>query len=438
MKNKVKRNRNIAILFSVLYVICAVCLFWFHPFVASAAETDTTTKKVPGGVGNTVVFNSVVTYEKGKYKNTYSATLKAGSDYEIVGVISEMGNIEDGGYYQVYFRVIGKDGKIAFLSKNNLSDCVGVEMNYTKDVLQRSFAYSMDSIVSSVMYKSPNDNQTITCFISGCKIFTDSDSMNSYAETGSLEGMLTNDIDKTWYLKGVHFFRESGSDAVPEQYRDNVAVYFTWLTDNLQDGDLLEVRTHNYLKKPLGEKISGFHDYITWADNVSAYTGKFRFLQYDPAKAWVDSLENKPFFINSYDTDIYYLRPYRNGKTGIWCKVVIGRDSAGRPYAEDISYGDLDDEGDWEEDEDVTDKEGGHHGIDVDDNITYPDDENPFDGDGITGIFKTFFDFMKNIPSLLGDLPELVKTIVGFLPDWLIGLIGIAVIIVIILRIVGR
>ena len=436
MKENVKRNRMAIIIPLLLYIVAVVLLFWFHPFVASAKEDDTTTKKVPGGNGNTVHIYEKIINTKSNVFQVKDRTAKANDDVEIVGYL----RTDDYGNQYLMVRACRDGEELKGLVSDYLSDSVGVVMNYNeKGQLISSSTIPVYDILSQVNYYSSPDNlQQFTSIVTGMKIFKDLESYEAYLDNGSLDGMIRDEVDKSWYLKGVHFSRESGVDAVPEQYRDNVAVYFTWLTDNLQEGDLLEIKTHNYLKKPFGDQISGFHNYITWQDNVSAYVGKYRFLQYDPAKAWVDSLDNKPLFINSYDTDTYYLRPYRNGKTGVWCKVVMGRDSAGRPYAKDISYGDLDDEGDWDEDEDATEEEGGHHGIGVDDDITYPDDENPFDGEGITGIFKTFFDFMKSLPSLLGDLPELVKTIIGFLPDWVIAFIGIAIIVVIILRVVGR
>lgn len=435
MKGNGKRNRLALVIPVVIYIVSVVCLFWFHPFVASAKETDEAAKKVPGGNGNKVHIYSSVTNSYFNTKNVIDRSLIAKDNVEIVGYLRNMGVRVD-----LCIAFVCDDEGLVYAqdAEGYLKDYVGVEMIYKKNVLDSTTALGSKRIIEFATMYDDNKNNTHECTYSGMKVFKDADSLSNYADTGSLDGMIKDEVDKNWYLKDVRFVRESGDDAVPEQYQDNVAVYFTWLTDNLQDGDLLEVKTYNYLKKPFGDKISGFHDYITWQDNVSAYVGKFRFLQYDPAKAWVDSLADKPLFINSYDTDTYYLRPYRNGKVGIWCKVVMGRDSAGRPYAKDVSYGDLDDEGEWDEDEDATEKEGGHHGIGGDGSIIDPDIENPFDGSSITGIFKIFFDFMKSLPSLLGDLPELVKTIVGFLPDWLIGLIGIAVIVVIILRIIGR
>lgn len=452
MKNRVKKDRNLAILFSVLYVVYIVCLFWFHPIVASAAGTDSGTKKVPGGKGNTVVFNSVVTMQKGKNKNTYSATLKAGSDYEIVGCISEMGNVEVDGWYDVYFRVVKTDGTLASLGKNNLADCTGVEMNYRDGVLQRSAAYSLSDVIpGSVMYKSINDHQTVTCMISGCKIFTDSEGMAAYAKSGSLDGMLKDaELDKTWYLKDIRC--KVTADDSPSGSGGEEATYisFNWLTDNLKDGDVIEIKTHNYLKKIGGDKISGFHDFITYDHNVSALGNPFTdnsgnkrasytIGQRDAVNAWLNTLENKPLIFKTYETDIYYFRPYRNGKVGAWCKVAMNRHGeTGSPYIEDVEIGDIDDDGDWIPDDEETDKNGGNHGVDQGGNITYPNPDNPFEGTNLAGIFEYFYNFFRSLPSLFGDLPALVNSVIGFLPSAVIGFIAIGIVVVIFLRIVGR
>lgn len=432
MKTNYKKNRFDIITFLILYIMCVVCLFWFHPFVACAAETDTASKKVPGGKGNKVVFSSVMTFKNVNSKNTYGETLKAGGDFEIVGCIESLGDLNTSGYYEVYFRVVNENGTLSYLNKNNLADCTGFFANYENGVLKNSKAYSMDNILKAVCYKSPNDYQTITCSISGCKIFKDSESMLAYAQTGSLDGMIKDEIDREFYLKDVKAEYNKNGSPSPEADSDVATFDFTWLTDNLQDGDLLEVKTHNYVIKLNGDKISGFLDYITWGNNVSAYDGEYSILRYAPVNEWIKTLDYNPILPRDKDTDIYFLRPYRNGTFGVWVRIKIGRHPNGDPYVEEVTYGDFDDD-DWVEDDDLTEREGWKP------SPYFPDDnDDPFGSIGIIEIFKKFFEFMKSLPSLLGDLPELVETIIGFLPDWVIAFIGIAVVVVIILRVIGR
>ena len=127
-------------------------------------------------------------------------------------------------------------------------------------------------------------------------------------------------------------------------------------------------------------------------------------------------------------------------KYGGWVHIKMGRSTpTSSPYIEDIEYGDFDDDNNWTVDEDLTDKNGGHHGVDQGGGYIPPDQsDNPFTGTNIAGIFSYFYDFMKQIPAMLGDLPALVGNIISFLPKPIIAFIGIGVIVAIILRIVGR
>lgn len=249
-----------------------------------------------------------------------------------------------------------------------------------------------------------------------------------------------DELEKGWYLKNVSYKVTADDSPSSEAGADATYIHFSWDIDNLQDGDLLEIKTKSYYKKILGEQLSGFHDFITKIDGVSAYEGKYSFSQYEATKAWFNSLENKPLAFKEYDTTDYYLRPYRQGQYGGWVHIKMGRSTpTSSPYIEDIEYGDFDDDNNWTVDEDLTDKNGGHHGVDQGGGYIPPDQsDNPFTGTNIAGIFSYFYDFMKQIPAMLGDLPALVGNIISFLPKPIIAFIGIGVLVAIILRIVGR
>ena len=251
--------------------------------------------------------------------------------------------------------------------------------------------------------------------------------------------------EKNWYLKNVSYKVTADDSPSSEAGADATYIHFSWDTDNLQDGDLLEIKTYNYYKKILGEKLSGFHDFVTYSDGVAASSGKYSFSQYTATKAWFNSLENKPLAFKEYDTTDYYLRPVRMGTLGVekyggWVHIKMGRSTpTSSPYIKDIEYGDFDDNNNWTVDEDLTDKNGGHHGVDQGGGYIPPDQsDNPFTSTNIAGIFSYFYDFMKQIPAMLGDLPALVGNIISFLPKPIIAFIGIGVLVAIILRIVGR
>lgn len=425
-----KKTRKLNLI--LLLTLCVVCISMLHPMTARAEGN------VPGGKGNHIVYRATLDYTDGAAKGDriiYSADYKAKEDYEIVGRIINN---------EIYLYVVS-NGKLENISKDHLSDYVYASVYYNEDGSVKSTVsqtISSGGLTSSIFYKNfINENVTVVCQLSGLKIFKDYASAEQYAKNGSLDGMLKEpELDKDWYLKNVGYKVDADDSPTSEAGEDATYITFTWDTDNLQDGDLLEIKTHNYLKKIGGDQISGFHDYITNVNNVSAYSGKYRFSQYDATKAWFNTLDNKPLIFKSYDTDIYYLRPYRNGVYGGWVKITIGRSPVikGSPYVEDIEYGDFDEDDEWITDEELTEVNGGHHGINQNGNIFYPDTDNPFEGTNVTGIFKWFFDFMKEIPSFLGDLPALVGSIIGFLPSQIIGFIAVGLVVAIILRIVGR
>ena len=283
------------------------------------------------------------------------------------------------------------------------------------------------------------------------KLFKTLEEVKKYASTGTGDYDIIKpaELEKGWYLKNVNGYVTADDSPSSEAGADATYIHFTWDTDNLQEGDLIEIKTHSYYKKIGGEKLSGFHDFITYSDGVSATSGEYSFSQYLPAKAWFNSLENKPLVFKEYDTTDYYIRPVRMGSSGVekyggWIHIGMGKRTTptSSPWADPDNsgdYGDFNEDGDWITDEETTEKEGGRHGWLQDGTVLTPEDKtNPFTGTNLAGMFSYFFDFMKGIPSLLGDLPALVSSIIGFLPVQIIGFIGLGILVAIILRIVGR
>ena len=445
MKSYKRINRTFIILSVIIYIIGVVCLFMFQPFVASAAG------KLPGGVGNHVSYKMIATFKTGmNRKQIVSADLFASKDVEIVGYWTDDKEF-------VSLQAI-RDGRLAGYSKDILSDYLYTQVFYdSSDRVNSSTMESLNTVSDASLFGMAHMNsdngryESFDAILTGLKVFKDKESFEAYADNGSLDGLVKDEMDSDWYLKDIRLKVTADDSPTSEAGEDATYIQFNWLTDNLQEGDLLEIKTHNYLKKIGGDQISGFHDYITWLDNVSAYEDVFTdkdgnerasytMGQYDATKAWFSTLENKPFIFKSYDTDTYYFRPYRNGVYGRWCKVTIGRNPLlkGTPYIEHVEIGDIDDDGNWDKDEDLTDENGGDHGVDQGGNIIKPDPDNPFEGTNVSGIFKWFFDFMKEIPAFLGDLPSLVSSIIGFLPPQIIGFIAIGLVVAIILRIAGR
>ena len=422
------------------YLVTVMCLVAFvlpmlQPMTVKAAETV-------GGANNEVVIDSITidTTTSSTLKTINQFTLNAKNGYEIVGVLEPMMSGDDIRYYILSLKVV-KNGVIGNISSTGVCDVVGYVAYYKDGEITSSQSYS-DANFPSIGFKNGTaQGINITASATGLKIFTDSDSLKAYATTGDTSGILKDEIDKSWHLKNIGYsVRAEDSPTSETEGEDATYIKFTWDIDNLEEGDLLEVKTHSSLKKIGGDEISGFHDFITYAHNVSAYSGEYELSQYDATKAWFSTLENKPLIFKSYDTDTYYLRPWRNGVAGGWVKVSLKRNTpTSSPYVPNggIEYGGFDEDGEWIVDEELTESLGGY-GIDQNGNKIFPEDENLFTGTSIDNIFSHFFEFMKSLPSLFGDLPALLNQTIGFLPAWMIGAICAAILIVIILRIVGR
>lgn len=444
VKSKLKKvfNRVMGVLLpvSTLLVSCDT-----NALVVHAAESYY-------NKGNTVTFTTNYCNTKEKdhtYRTTQTGTIQANADHEIVAVLVNYSFGVDFHHSTLSFKIIKSASEIYDLQKSGVSSCFGTETKYKDAVVSGSKVYSLDNLPSEINAKGNADGSiTASISITGCKVFKDNESMKAYATSGDTSGMIEvkdPENEKNWYLKNVDYKVTADDSPSSEAGADATYIHFSWDTDNLQDGDLLEIKTYNYYKKILGEKLSGFHDFVTYSDGVAASSGKYSFSQYIATKAWFNSLENKPLAFKEYDTTDYYLRPVRMGtlgveKYGVWVHIKMGRSTpTSSPYIEDIEYGDFDDDNNWTVDEDLTDKNGGHHGIDQGGGYIPPDQsDNPFTGTNIAGIFSYFYDFMKQIPAMLGDLPALVGNIISFLPKPIIAFIGIGVLVAIILRIVGR
>lgn len=427
IKSKLKKavNRVIGVLLPVttLFVSCGTNALVVH------AASSNTVKVISYYVNN----SDSSTRER---STTTEFSLTVSSDAEIVAFRDSAAD-----YDVLYFRVIANGKAITNADDSHVLNFVATQTCRYKEEITGINKFDYFKYVEE---KSTSSLATVnfTVLEGSFKVFDSWDAVKEYASTGlgDYDIIKPDELEKGWYLKNVSYKVTADDSPSSEAGTDATYIHFSWDIDNLQDGDLLEIKTKSYYKKILGEQLSGFHDFITKIDGVSAYEGKYSFSQYEATKAWFNSLENKPLAFKEYDTTDYYLRPYRQGQYGGWVHIKMGRSTpTSSPYIEDIEYGDFDDDNNWTVDEDLTDKNGGHHGVDQGGGYIPPDQsDNPFTGTNIAGIFSYFYDFMKQIPAMLGDLPALVGNIISFLPKPIIAFIGIGVIVAIILRIVGR
>lgn len=255
-----------------------------------------------------------------------------------------------------------------------------------------------------------------------------------------VSGLPITDTDLQFYLKNLGYTVTAEDSS---EHPDETFIHFTWDTDNLQEGDLLEIKTRNYYTKFGGDKIVGFNDYITADDSVSAFSGKYDMSQTDAVKKWFSTVENKPLAFKDYDTDMYFLRPVRGNVGGMWVRITMGRKTpTSSPYIKDVEYGDLSEDGDWTKNEDITSSEGGNHGFNQKGDVIAPGLSNPDGGtvdiNSIWDLFKYLWSQLNTLVGYFGQLPQLINQVIGWLPSPIIVLICGSIVLVIILRIFGR
>lgn len=429
------------------YMITAICMAAFilpmlQPLTVRAAETGQTVT-----LSMHRLYNSNATLDGDEFEESYDFTVSLDSGYELVAFRQEVN-----GDCQVCLYLYNESSKEfrTFIPAIDVNSCVSSYSSHY--VLYKNGKLSSESsneneklahaTYSYLRYDVGFTTTQVNLSWSGMHMFDSLESAQVYVKTGTTDGLIEppkDEVNKSWFLKNVNFSLRADDSPTSEAGEDATYVKFTWDIDNLQDGDLLEIKTHSYLKKIGGDQIIGFHDFITHANNVSAYSGEYELSQYDATKAWFATLENKPLIFKSYDTDAYYLRPWRNGVAGGWVRISMSRATpSSSPYVDKVDYGDFDEDGEWIVDDDLTFENGGGYGIDQNGNIIIPEDENLFTGTNISNIMSKFFDFMKSLPALFGDLPALLNQTIGFLPVWVIGAICAAILVAIILRIVGR
>lgn len=439
MKKLLNRIISVALPVSILTMSCGT-----SALVVRAAESEFVNAS-----------GRLVNYKDGKIKYDDETVMQIipSKGYEVLACINDVKSGDVTIYYNILIFIKSKsENRYYDLTTASENGYCNVQGSYKSLVNNEYRIYTWQEYNrKNVPYKSgENSDYVISNFslTGNVKLFKNQITLESYVQFGDTSGMIEvkdPENEKNWYLKNVSYKVTADDSPSSEAGADATYIHFSWDTDNLQDGDLLEIKTYNYYKKILGEKLSGFHDFVTYSDGVAASSGKYSFSQYTATKAWFNSLENKPLAFKEYDTTDYYLRPVRMGTLGVekyggWVHIKMGRSTpTSSPYIEDIEYGDFDDDNNWTVDEDLTDKNGGHHGVDQGGGYIPPDQsDNPFTGTNIAGIFSYFYDFMKQIPAMLGDLPALVGNIISFLPKPIIAFIGIGVIVAIILRIVGR
>lgn len=477
MKTNVKKNHFEIIGILILYMVYVVCLFWFHPFVASAAEPDAEKKSVPGGMGNKVVVDSL---EQGKGFSVRSGeTLKAKEDAEIVAALNPYGNPLS--YYDISLYTVTANGDVNMVKKDKLSDCTGMYLRYSDGVITSQYAFSMDNIGQSFRYKNVSmDDRSISCTVSGCKIFLDIDALVAYAKTGSLDGML-HDLDDGKLDKEIGYIHDLKHLPLMYGEKDENGLYasyddrFTWSDyyPEYDDSYLVEVRASCEVEV---RKWFGIGKSTIYNSNIRELARDVRYKDLEYIVSLADERSVFSDFLNeympgnssvsdvisaaTYQFDAYYFRIYRwdeeaqTYKHGLWVRLTKDGTALEGSLDHTVDAGDIDDDGNWnpdpgsdygdgkpgsgtpgvggsqddakeDADENQDEKENGDHQIDLSD-TNFKELWEWF-----TGLLITFWEG-------LGVIPDFFGRIFSFLPSPVIGGIGIAIVAAIILRIIGR
>lgn len=476
MKMKLKKNRIGIIALLFLYIAYAVCLFCLHPFVASAAETDKPEKKVPGGKGNTVVVDSQT---KGKnFSVRSSETLKAKDTVEIVAVIEPIGDPVM--YYNLSLLSLSSSG-LGGVFKSSLEDCTGFYMNtFNGDVLSQ-YAYSLNEIATGFGYKNATmEDRTISCTVSGCKVFVDRDGLEAYVETGSLDGML-RDLDDGELDKDIGYIHDLKHLPLMYGEKDENGLYtsyddrFTWSDyyPEYDDSYLVEVRASCEVEV---KKWFGIGKSTIYNSNIRELARDVRYKDLEYIVSLADERSVFSDFLNeympgnssvsdvisaaTYQFDAYYFRIYKwdeeaqTYKHGLWVRLTKDGTALDGSLDHVVDAGDIDDDDNWipdpdtdygdgkpgsgtpgsgdsqddakdDADQNQDEKENGDHQIDLS-NTNFKELWEWF-----TGLLITFWEG-------LGVIPDFFGRIFSFLPAPVIGGIGLAIVAAIILRIIGR
>lgn len=284
--------------------------------------------------------------------------------------------------------------------------------------------------------------------------------------TGTLDGnvditgsVTSGDIDETLYLKNIRWKTEAltGSGGKEDCY-----CFMSWDTNNLLVGDTVDIRVDSwYQHYILGKNVSGVYDVITnkSVDDFSSTSWSHAYsygLDLLKGSLYFDYLTFPMLYANSIDNSIkniynggvstMYLRLNRlDSKTGklrqgLWVKVNFKESSVSYPDIDSIQAGTIDEETGIFTPNNNTDYGENGYGINGETgNIVPPNGGGNFgDIDSIDELGEYLFNSLKKLFASLGQFPSFLSSVFSFIPLPIIALIGGSIVVVIILRILGR
>lgn len=268
-----------------------------------------------------------------------------------------------------------------------------------------------------------------------------------------------DEVDETLYLKNIRWKTEAltGSGGKEDCY-----CFMSWDTNNLLTGDTVDIRVDSwYQHYILGKKVSGVYDVITnkSVDDFSSTSWSHAYsygLDLLKGSLYFDYLTFPMLYANSIDNSIkniynggvsaMYLRLNRldskTGKSrqGLWVKVNFKESSVSYPDIDSIQAGTIDEETGIFTPNNNTDYGENGYGINGETgNIVPPNGGGNFgDIDSIDELGEYLFNSLKKLFASLGQFPTFLSSVFSFIPLPIIALIGGSIVVVIILRILGR
>lgn len=456
-----KKKSKLIILLGLIFI-----MLFSNVFTVSATESNTPdededyhyTDIKPDKDGNYIYMLKTYT---GTYsgKNGYLREFKLSSKTPLV--IYTLGSSDDyvyyvashmepntnyeSGYYSAIF-----DTSI-LIGKNSYCEGFGSDFKiiWTKD----------DDYFSSSFVKKEKGGYLNTTI----PVFSSPDAAYNYLKNGDKNGIINGkfdtEIDEQLYLKNIRWKTEAltGSGGKEDCY-----CFMSWDTNNLLTGDTVDIRVDSwYQHYILGKKVSGVYDVITnkSVDDFSSTSWSHAYsygLDLLKGSLYFDYLTFPMLYANSIDNSIkniynggvsaMYLRLNRlDSKTGklrqgLWVKVNFKESSVSYPDIDSIQAGTIDEETGIFTPNNNTDYGENGYGINGETgNIVPPNGGGNFgDIDSIDELGEYLFNSLKKLFASLGQFPTFLSSVFSFIPLPIIALIGGSIVVVIILRILGR
>lgn len=241
------------------------------------------------------------------------------------------------------------------------------------------------------------------------------------------------------YLQNVIYTEEKTHDGKGRQ------ASFKWSTSKaLPDDAQVEIVAQNFYIEWFNKKTEENFIYKEYGEDCIYKNGSFSFNANTPVWTWLNEKEIDPFSVKtqSYGTKEYYLRivTYNEKDSmyhyGGWVRVNVKSKDATNMPTTDVETGGFDDNsGLWNKDSDSDDSY--HYSTDDKGDLTGNISVSDWEDLNINS-FTWMYRNLQSMVQSLGQLPTMVSTIFGFLPNQVITALSVLLITVVLMRFLGR